>query len=783
MRCLRLVLVLCVPLVHAAITLNILEQTTGTLDSQTLQQELTNFTRLYPNIAPGFVPIPHSTDSILNILLNNYLKPQSPKVDLFPADVVWTGDIAPYAVDMHDFDVNTSDFTSASLASATTPDGRLVAVPWFIDYPLLFYRKDLLQQYFNSTDPPQDWDTLEYMAGVIQAGERKNGNFNFYGFIWQGKAYEGLTCNILEWIHSHGGGSIIDPDTLEVTIRNDQSRKALLRAMNWIGEITPFNVVDFDETATETMWLNGNAAFMRNWLYAITDSNQSPLLSGNVGIALLPKDVDQNTEGTHTGTLGGWNMAISRYTANIDAAVNLSLFLTSSEQERFRFEAQSSLPARSSLLSDPQLCQRANYSFITECDLVLPDDYIVARPSALLSSSYEAASKLLSNSVNSFLSSETIQVDDLLLSLECGIAALIPSTPLPPDCITEIQTDQWVVVFSIVLCALGCAITIIALIFLFVAWDSPIVKASSQVFMLFLWIGVLFVFLLGFLFVGMHASPATFRWGCSLSPYLQGLSFSLVVGSLAIKTYQVYFLVNSATTKFEAKVIPTSTLLQYLFIIFLIDSVFSFIRVEMFPETMSQLFGNPPSSYVLRCINSSPSSTAVIVTQDLWRGTILLLASFMAFKARNVPVHFNETRSLGFVIYNICFLGALYVAMGPIVVRTGNYELLLQILCLSVPMYVVNLIWFGLKFHAWWNFSESELRAQINADLTTSLNASRPAVELSRSQTQGNHFQVELNALGPPKKTSRKSTEERRIMSDLTRSKSDEDNLRSLSGI
>ena len=87
---------------------------------------------------------------------------------------------------------------------------------------MLYYRTDLLQKYGYSK-PPTTWAQLFQMAQKIQDGERA-ASPNFSGFVFQGNAYEGLTCDALEWIASSGGGQFIDGG--KVTINNPRPQRS-----------------------------------------------------------------------------------------------------------------------------------------------------------------------------------------------------------------------------------------------------------------------------------------------------------------------------------------------------------------------------------------------------------------------------------------------------------------------------------------------------------------------------------------------------------------------------
>jgi trehalose/maltose transport system substrate-binding protein len=76
------------------------------------------------------------------------------------------------------------------------------------------------------------------MASRIQAGERARGNQDFWGFVWQGAAGEGLTCAGLEWQMSEGGGRIIEDDKT-ISVNNPDAMQTWQRARRWVGSISP----------------------------------------------------------------------------------------------------------------------------------------------------------------------------------------------------------------------------------------------------------------------------------------------------------------------------------------------------------------------------------------------------------------------------------------------------------------------------------------------------------------------------------------------------------------
>jgi trehalose/maltose transport system substrate-binding protein len=328
-------------------------------------------------------------------LYQQLLAAEADDIDVFQIDVVWPGILAQHFVDLSAAAGTRTAEHFPAIIENNTVQGRLVAMPWFADAGLLYYRRDLLDKYDRPV--PETWDQLTETAGIVQAGERAEGNADFWGYVWQGRAYEGLTTNVLEWISSHGGGTFVD-DEGNVTINNPAAVHALTLAAGWVGTITPPGVLNYTEEDARGVFQSGQALFMRNWPYAwaLAEGEASPV-RGRVGIAVLPRG---GSDGAHSAALGGQQLAVSRYSGNPELAADLVMYLTAAEEQKRRAAVGSFNPTIPALYDDPEVA--AAVPVIAELRTVL--DHAVPRPSTVTGATYNRVSAAVYDAVHRVLS-------------------------------------------------------------------------------------------------------------------------------------------------------------------------------------------------------------------------------------------------------------------------------------------------------------------------------------------------------------------------------------------
>jgi trehalose/maltose transport system substrate-binding protein len=338
----------------------------------------------------NLVPHPSASDASYSQLARNFSS-KSSSIDVMMLDVVWPGAFAPYLVDLKPKLGKASKAHAQGIIQNDTVGGKLIAMPWFGDFGILYYRTDLLTKYGYS-GPPKTWTELFAMAKKIQDGEQGT-NPNFYGFVFQGNAYEGLTCDALEWVASAGGGHFVDGN--KVTIDNAKA-KAILDAMrNQIGKITPRGVTTYQEGETHNAFVAGNAAFMRNWPYAYSVAQGADSkVKGKFNVTVLPHSAGSKS----VGTVGGWQLGVSKFSKHKDASIELVRYLTSAAVEKFDAIYNTNVPTIPAVAKNPAVVKanpylKPNIATVTR----------VTRPSKYLKRHYNEGSKAIYQGINQIL--------------------------------------------------------------------------------------------------------------------------------------------------------------------------------------------------------------------------------------------------------------------------------------------------------------------------------------------------------------------------------------------
>jgi trehalose/maltose transport system substrate-binding protein len=328
-----------------------------------------------------------------------WLESQSSVLRMIHIDLIWLDALAEYLQDL--------SYTLNEEARQHFPVyvdncrayGKLVALPYFANVALLYYRADLLQNY-GYASPPTTWDDLENMATTIQAGERAKGHTSFWGYVWQGKNYEGLTCNALEWQVSQGGGGLIEPDGL-ISVNNPQAIAAFERAARWVGTISPVEVTNYNEWDSWKVWLDGNAAFIHNWGVRFYDPADMLVGKDAFGVTRLPIG-----QAGHAATLGGSCIAIPAHTQYLQEALALTRLATKHDAQKQRALAHPFYPPTNPALYDDPEVLAVNPHFSTLKSALTQD--AILRPSKITGKLYPQVSEAYFTAVHSIL---TGQVD------------------------------------------------------------------------------------------------------------------------------------------------------------------------------------------------------------------------------------------------------------------------------------------------------------------------------------------------------------------------------------
>ncbi len=355
---------------------------------EAMQPAIARFTAEHPEIQLELVAGPNDTSLVSDLYTTAFLLGNAP-YDLVFLDVTWLPKFvaAGWLLDLSDRvlpEIQT-EFLPAALNGSFYRD-RLYRLPLNAAVGLLYYRQDLMPE------PPQTFTELVQRSQQLQAQ-----GVVPWGYVWQGKQYEGLVCNFLEVLAGFGG-YWIDPQTGEVGLDHPEA----IAAADWLrstitDQISPAGVSTFQENEALKLFESGQSAFMRNWPYAeMLLERPESAVRGKVGITPMVHAPGQ----TSAATQGTWGVGIAQQTEHPEAALTALLALTDAESQRLISLGSNYIPTRSALYQDPELLAR--YPFYATLPPILESTVLRSPLPA-----YDALSDILQRHLSAAISGQT----------------------------------------------------------------------------------------------------------------------------------------------------------------------------------------------------------------------------------------------------------------------------------------------------------------------------------------------------------------------------------------
>ncbi|MGD1902842.1 MAG: ABC transporter substrate-binding protein [Geitlerinemataceae cyanobacterium] len=305
------------------------------------------FERENPDIRLNVVAGPNASNLVEDLYTSSFLLGSSP-YDLAYMDIVWTPKFAAagWLEDLSDraAPAMLSEFLAGDVNGGRY-DGGLYRIPFRSDAGMLYYRKDLLDA--ADREPPATFAELAEISQQLQGGGEVE-----WGYLWQGRQYEGLSAMFVE-ILAGFGGTWIDPETKAVGLDAPEAIAAIEFLQSTVTDgLTPEGVTTYQEEESRLLFQNGKTAFLRNWPYVwrLANDPESPI-AGKLGIVPMP-----SVPGATGGACqGGWGLGLVKGTKHPEEAWRAIEFITSEAvQKQFSIDT-GYVPSRTALFADPEI--------------------------------------------------------------------------------------------------------------------------------------------------------------------------------------------------------------------------------------------------------------------------------------------------------------------------------------------------------------------------------------------------------------------------------------------
>jgi ABC-type glycerol-3-phosphate transport system substrate-binding protein len=284
------------------------------------------------------------------------LAAEDSSIDIMSLDVVFApelsqaGFLAPVPADVAE---RVSEGTFPGSLESATWDDELVAIPFWANTQLLWYRKSVAEAAGLDMTQPVTWDQL------VTAAQDQDKLLSA-----QGRRSESLTVWLTALIESAGGHIIDENSTNPEDIKLGLDSPAGQRAAEVMHEVAVSGVVGpafttSSEDTSASQFESADAGFMVNWPFVWAQA-QTKVEAGTLeqsvpddyGWTLYPR-VDADTPSAPP--LGGINLGVSAYSRYADFAYEATECITSDDNQAYYMNTNGNPASSAAVYDDPEV--------------------------------------------------------------------------------------------------------------------------------------------------------------------------------------------------------------------------------------------------------------------------------------------------------------------------------------------------------------------------------------------------------------------------------------------
>ncbi|TWH73803.1 multiple sugar transport system substrate-binding protein [Modestobacter roseus] len=249
----------------------------------------------------------------------------------------------------------TEDVVDSAIEGSTWDD-ELVAVPFWANTQLLWYRESVAEAAGLDMSEPVTWD--EVVAAAQEQGVQVG---------VQGIRAEALTVWFNALIES-AGGSIIqenstDPSAIELGLTSEAGVRAteVMQMIATSGTAGPaLSTANEDSTATAFEGPDGGFNVNYPFIYpralaAVEDGTMDASVPEDYGWAIYPR-VDEDTPAAPP--YGGINLGVGAFSDNVDLAYEATECITSTENQAYYFVSNGNPASDTAVYDDPEVLEQ-----------------------------------------------------------------------------------------------------------------------------------------------------------------------------------------------------------------------------------------------------------------------------------------------------------------------------------------------------------------------------------------------------------------------------------------